>query len=113
MGRKDAPECQRHLQVPFENGVFVGDSPQTCMSEYAEKQLANLQKRIWLIEFLYLGLIIVYQGGIAPTRKLKTAYQSVFLFGFQYFRRVRNLTFLKRSFLYHFRTICGIVNAKG
>ena len=32
--------------------------------QYADEQLANLQKRICLIEFLHLGLIIVYQGNV-------------------------------------------------
>ena len=32
--------------------------------QYADEQLANLQKRIWLIEFLRLGLVIVYQGAM-------------------------------------------------
>ena len=49
-------------QVPLENEVFVGNSPQDTHGENADKQLANLQKRIWLIEFLRLGLVIVYQG---------------------------------------------------
>ncbi len=33
---------------------------------YADEQLANLQKRIFLIEFLHLGLVIVYQGAPHP-----------------------------------------------
>jgi len=49
-------------QVPFENAVFVGDSPQDMHGENADEQLANPQKRICLIEFLHLGLIIVCQG---------------------------------------------------
>ena len=32
--------------------------------QYADEQLANLQKRIWLIEFLRLGLIIGCQGAM-------------------------------------------------
>lgn len=38
-------------------------------SDYADEQLANLQKRICLIEFLRLDLVIVYQG--APTHNTK------------------------------------------
>ncbi len=33
-------------QVPLENEVFVGDSPQTRMSEYADEQLAKFGKFI-------------------------------------------------------------------
>jgi len=42
--------------------VFVGASQQDMHGEYADKQLENLQKRICLIEFLRLDLIVVYQG---------------------------------------------------
>ena len=35
-GRKDAPECQRYVNVPFENEVFVGDSPQDTHGEYTD-----------------------------------------------------------------------------
>ncbi len=49
-------------QVPFENAVFVGGRPQDMHGENADEQLANPQKRICLIEFLHLGLIIVCQG---------------------------------------------------
>ena len=59
------PGCTRvstARQVPFENAVFVGDSQQDTHGEYADEQLANPQKRICLIEFLHLGLIIVCQG---------------------------------------------------
>ena len=37
---------------------FSWATPTGTHGEYADKQLANLQKRIWLIEFLHLGLII-------------------------------------------------------
>lgn len=40
----------------------------TVPSEYADKQLATVQKRIWLIEFLRLRLVIVYQGAPTPTK---------------------------------------------
>lgn len=49
-------------QVPFENAVFVGSRPQDMHGENADEQLANPQKRICLIEFLHLGLIVVCQG---------------------------------------------------
>ena len=61
----DTPEYQRHNKCRLKTIVFVGDSQQDMHGEYADEQLANLQKRICLIEFLYLDLIIVYQG--APT----------------------------------------------
>ncbi len=56
-------------QVPFENAVFVGDSPQDMHGENEDEQLANPQKRICLIEFLHLGLIIVCQGSGGATRE--------------------------------------------
>ena len=37
--------------------------------QYADEQLATVQKRICLIEFLRLRLIIVYQGAPTPTTK--------------------------------------------
>jgi len=58
----DCARAPTARQVPLENEVFVGNSPQDTHGENADKQLANLQKRIWLIEFLRLGLVIVYQG---------------------------------------------------
>ena len=39
--------------------------------EYADEQLATVQKRIFLIEFLPLRLIIVYQGAVAHSREQK------------------------------------------
>ncbi len=55
-------------QVPFENAVFVGDSPQDMHGENTDEQLANPQKRICLIEFLHPGLIIVCQGSGGPAK---------------------------------------------
>ena len=43
---------------------FSWVSPTGTHGEYADEQLANLQKRIWLIEFLRLGLIIGWQGAM-------------------------------------------------
>ena len=65
-------------QVPFENAVFVGDSPQDMHGENADEQLANPQKRICLIEFLHLGLIIVCQGRGKAARNQNTASRGVF-----------------------------------
>ena len=58
----DTPEYQRHSKCRLKTTVFVGASQQDMHGEYADKQLVNLQKRIFLIEFLHLGLVIVYQG---------------------------------------------------
>lgn len=66
-------------QVPFENAVFVGDSPQDMHGENADEQLANPQKRICLIEFLHLGLIIVCQGSGRAARNLKKSTTEIFL----------------------------------
>ena len=59
-----AAKNQKH---PFGCFLFLLCAPRglrqsEAHGENADKQLANLQKRIWLIEFLRLGLVIVYQG---------------------------------------------------
>ncbi len=54
-------------QVPYENEIFVGEDHDTH-GEYADEQLATVQKRICLIEFLHIRLIIVYQGTPTPTK---------------------------------------------
>ena len=51
---------------------FSWATPTGTHGEYADKQLANLQKRIWLIEFLHLGLIIGWQGAMLGLPKIKT-----------------------------------------
>ena len=51
----------RHIYVPHVNEVYVTGG---AHDQYADEQLANLQKRIWLIEFLHLGLIIGWQGAM-------------------------------------------------
>ena len=51
--------------------------------EYADKQLANLQKRIWLIEFLRLGLIIGWLGAMLALPKLQPTFVVGFFFDFQ------------------------------
>ena len=84
-GRKDPPECQRYGNVPFENAVFVGDSPQDMHGENADEQLANPQKRICLIEFLHLGLIIVCQGSGGAAKIDKTAFLRFFYLFFNTF----------------------------
>ena len=61
----DTPEYQRHNKCRLKTTVFVGDSQQDMHAEYADKQLVNLQKRIFLIEFLPPRLVIVYQGAVA------------------------------------------------
>ena len=65
-------------QVPFENAVFVGDSPQDMHGENADEQLANPQKRICLIEFSHLGLIIVCQGSGGAAKNSNRPFGSVF-----------------------------------
>ena len=69
--------CQK-FKPTFGVGFNFCLTPQTDRSEpdrahdqYADKQLANPQKRICLIEFLHLGLVIVYQGGDGAA-KIKT-----------------------------------------
>ena len=67
-------------QVPFENAVFVGDSPQDMHGENADEQLANPQKRICLIEFLHLGLIIVCQGSGGAAKIKDHRFGGLFIF---------------------------------
>ena len=57
---------------------FSWASPTGTHGEYADEQLANLQKRIWLIEFLRLGLIIGCQGTILGLPEIKTPHEAVF-----------------------------------
>lgn len=64
-GQQDAPECQRYGNVPFENEVFVGDSPQDMHGEYENTQLRKFQKIE--VHKLFLILFIVYRG-TAPTK---------------------------------------------
>ena len=53
----------RHIYVPHVNEVYVIGG---AHDQHADEQLANLQKRIYLIEFLHLGLIIGCQGAMLP-----------------------------------------------
>ena len=53
----------RHIYVPRVNEVYVIGGTH---DQYADELLANLQKRICLIEFLHLGLIIGCQGAMLP-----------------------------------------------
>ena len=64
---------------------FSWASPTGTHVEYADEQLANLQKRIWLIEFLRLGLIIGCQGTILGLPRLIKPHFCGFLLDFQYF----------------------------
>jgi hypothetical protein len=66
--------------LPFKNAVFVGDSPQDMHGENADEQLANLQKQICLIEFLHMGLIIVYQGSGGAAKIQKSGFTRFFYF---------------------------------
>ena len=75
---EDCARMSTARQVPFENAVFVGDSPQDMHGENADEQLANPKKRICLIEFLHLGLIIVCQGSGRAAKVQSTARSGVF-----------------------------------
>ena len=58
---------------------FSWATPTGTHGEYADKQLANLQKRILLIEFLRLGLVIGCQGAMLGLPKIKTTFWVGFL----------------------------------
>ncbi len=45
--------------APHENSIFV---KRDMHDQYADKQLQNMQKRIYFIEFLRLCFVFVYQG---------------------------------------------------
>ena len=85
----DTPEYQRHDKCRLKTMVFVGDSQQDMHGEYADEQLANLQKRICLIEFLCLDLIIVYQGRTHSHQKRHRTLKVRCIFGFLIFTQVR------------------------
>ena len=57
---------------------FSWATPTGTQGEYADEQLANLQKRIWLIEFLRLGLIIGWQGAMLGLPKIQTTQMGGF-----------------------------------
>jgi hypothetical protein len=58
--------------APHENSIFV---KRDMHDQYADKQLQNMQKRIFFLEFLRLCFVFVYQGGMAnkKSRELKTS----------------------------------------
>jgi hypothetical protein len=64
---------------------FSWASPTGTHGEYADEQLANLQKRIWLIEFLRLGLIIGWQGAMLGLPKFKNRVLYPIFLCFLYF----------------------------
>jgi hypothetical protein len=51
-------------------GVDEGMGQSEAHDQYADEQLQNLQKRIFLIEFLRLGFVFVYQGGYRLRQKI-------------------------------------------
>ena len=63
---------------------FSWATPTGTHGEYADEQLANLQKRIWLIEFLRLGLIIGCQGAMLGLPKLQPTLVVGFFFVLQH-----------------------------
>ena len=62
-GPTGSVRAPRHIYVPHVNEVYVIGG---AHNQHADEQLANLQKRIYLIEFLHLGLIIGCQGAMLP-----------------------------------------------
>lgn len=73
--------------------------------QYADEQLANLQKRIYLIEFLHLGLVIGCQGAMLGLPKIQTTRLGVFLIGFPILSAVRKLDVENSHDFTHLRTI--------
>ncbi len=63
---------------------FSWVSPAGTHGEYADKQLANLQKRICLIEYLRLGLVNVCQGAKLGLPKLQPTLVVGFNFAYSY-----------------------------
>ena len=70
-GAKGCARVSTAHEVPFENEVFVGDSQQGTHGEYADEQLTTIQKRICLIEFLFVvGLLFVKENEPRPDYKI-------------------------------------------
>ena len=90
-GDVGAAKNQNHLLVVF---IFVKADPTgyaRAPTENADEQLANLQKRICLIEFLRLGLIIGCQGAMLALPKIQTDLLGRFFVGFAILSAVRKL----------------------
>ena len=69
----------------------MGQSNDVAHGQYADEQLANLQKRIFLIEFLRLDLIIVYQGRTHSHQKI---HRTIMVRFFLYLYVFYNIIFL-------------------
>ena len=99
----------RKQELPRESS-WIGQSAIGTHDQYADEQLATMQKRICLIEFLRLWLVTVYQGTAAPTKiKLKCP-NGAFLYFCQFqcggpyshqFRFVRDPPQELNCFAYH------------
>ena len=70
---------------------FSWVTPTGTHGEYADEQLANLQKWICLIEFLRLGLIIGCQGAMLGLPKIQTDLLGRFFLCFPILSAVRKL----------------------
>ena len=92
----------RHIYVPHVNEVYVTDG---AHDQYADKQLANLQKRICSIEFLCLGLIIGCQGAKLGLPKIQTDRNGRFFLCFLILSQVRKLGSKNMPRFAHLRTI--------
>ena len=88
--------------MPHVNKVYVTGGTH---DQYADKQLANLQKRIFLIEFLRLGLIVGWQGAMLGLPKIKNTRLGVFLIRFAILSVVRKLGSKNHHRFTHLRTI--------
>ena len=84
---------------------FSWASPTGTHGEYADEQLANLQKRIWLIEFLRLGLIIGWQGAMLALPKIQTDHTGRFFLCFPILSQVRKLGIKNRHRFAGLRTL--------
>ena len=85
-GPTGSVRAPRHIYVPHVNEVYVIGG---AHDQHADEQLANLQKRICLIEFLRLGLVIGCQGAMLGLPKIKNTRLGVFLIRFAILSAVR------------------------
>ena len=80
----------------------IGQSADGTHDQYADEQLATVQKRIFLIEFLPLRLVIVYQGlvRIPESKKIKNQeFESLFMKNYVLFNTFELLIIRKKHSL--------------
>jgi len=65
--------------------------------QYADEQLTTIQKRILLIEFLFMVGLLLVKEDFAPTREFKPLIRAVFCLIFNIFAEFENLILKNRE----------------